>query len=58
MQLRLNTTYGGGNGNSGLLIRDNNDNISGFIFLNDRFDGYILKLLVLISNTFNIRINK
>ena len=58
-QIQLNNGYIGTNGSagSGINIRDNNNNSSGFIRLNSKLDGYLFKSSDTYPNILNIRVN-
>ena len=58
IQLRANASDIDGSAGAGFLIRDNGDNLSGFIRLNTSLDGYEFKSSVNKSNILNVRVNK
>jgi hypothetical protein len=58
IQLRSKTTDNYASGGSGIFIRDNSNDSSGYIKLNSKLDGFELKSSVDKSNILNIQVNE
>ena len=56
--LRANATDANGSAGAGIYIRDNQDDLSGYIRINSSLDGYEFKASSTKDNLFNIRTNE